>query len=489
MSSTLLLESVDIEALVPDAFGAYRNIFREAIGVFLQRLPPARLDTILLLQANLPTSTSSAERLIALLRSCPSLHKFGQLVARRRDLSDELRGLLQRLETMRGETLPTSLRKALESQLDEAYPEHEIRIAPRACAEASVAIVVPIEWQFPADIARQGGVIKVLKPGVEAQLEQELDALCEVSDYLDAHASRGRIPPIGYRAIFDDVRRLLVHEVDLVNERRNLEEAGEIFANSPQVHVPRLLPFCTPRILAMERVEGVKVTASPADAVGRAALAQVIVRALIADVLFSPRESSLFHADPHGGNLFAAADGRLAILDWSLTGRLSRDDRRGIVQIIAGALTLDPARIARAISGLGIAPTDALQFGGVIEAAIDRIVAGEIPGLRWMVRLIDGVGACSARVPANLLLLRKALLLVDGVLGDLAPAFLADASLVGAAIEAFSHDWLERFGAAFGANAARTQLSNADLAELTMSLPLAASRFWSRALSASGGRR
>src|SRR5262249_61331045 len=91
----------------------------------------------------------------------------------------------------------------------------------------------------------------------------------------------------------------------------------------PAARVPRLLPFHSPRLLAMERIDGRKVTEvgawAPRD---RQRLAGTVVEALVATPAWSPAARALFHADPHAGNLLIDPAGRLVPLDWSLGSHL-----------------------------------------------------------------------------------------------------------------------------------------------------------------------
>ena len=69
-----------------------------------------------------------------------------------------------------------------------------------------------------------------------------------------------RDPPLEYREVFDQVREKLGTEVNLRGEQAHLEQAKETYASEPEVLIPRLLPFCSSRVTAMERIDGHKVT-------------------------------------------------------------------------------------------------------------------------------------------------------------------------------------------------------------------------------------
>src|SRR2546423_1540436 len=82
-------------------------------------------------------------------------------------------------------------------------------------ADASVAVVLPITWSDIGDPRRREGVLKLLRPGVEAKLAEELDVLAAVAQFLDERRASYDLPGFEYRDTFDTVRELLAHEVRL----------------------------------------------------------------------------------------------------------------------------------------------------------------------------------------------------------------------------------------------------------------------------------
>ena len=95
-----LFDIMDIGALVPAAFSRYRPAVAGALGFFLRELPADRAFAILAEQAALPADAGPEQRLVAVARHSPALHKLGQVLARDRRLPPGFRALLQGLEAM-----------------------------------------------------------------------------------------------------------------------------------------------------------------------------------------------------------------------------------------------------------------------------------------------------------------------------------------------------------------------------------------------------
>jgi ubiquinone biosynthesis protein len=490
LALSVLRDRVAASDLLPGVYARYRPLLADALRFFLERLPADRLERIISEQAALAVSTSVAERLVALVRRAPALHKLGQVVARDRRLSPGFRKRLQELESLAPQ-IPSALAvKLIERELP-ASRRAAISLGPDPLAEGSVAVVMPFTWRGVE------GVFKAIKPGVERLLEEDLGILGSLGCFLDEDCEWYHVQPLDYEETFRTIRGLLLHEVRLGEEQRHLAEAARIYRSMPCVAIPSLLPFCTPRLTAMERIDGVRITdhRDPAriklrfsgglEGCSGHALGRVVAEALIARPLFAAESAALFHADPHAGNLLVTREQRVGILDWSLAGRLRRQDRAAMVQLLVGAVAQDAGKISRILRELSRKPPDESALSEVVRTGLRELRWGAAPGITWLTRLLDEVVLrAGARLEADLILFRKSLLTIEGVLADLTEADeRAVASLLDEAVLAtlFRHwlaEWPERLFAPPAARSLTTHLSAADLSSLAWSAPAAAARWW-----------
>lgn len=478
----------DLAPLVPEAYAAYRTVLADALVLFLGRLPASRRGAIFAEQARLPLETGLAERFTRLLRHCPTLHKLGQVLARDRRLDPELRRWLQTLESLPPPRLGPDFRYRLDAELP-GLERAGVHVATRALAEGSVARVVPFTYRDPAGEEVGQGVLKVLKPGVERRLEQELALWPALGAFLDERCDRCRLPPIRYAETLESVRALLASEVRLDQEQCHLAEAVGVYPETA-MRIPRLLPFCTPRITAMERIDGVKVTETAGlSARERRRTAEHIVAGLLAQPLWSGRDPSLFHADPHAGNLLRTPDGTLAVLDWSLVGRLGKREREQLLQALLAAWRLDPAGVARAVSALLLSPAPETDLRARVERAVAELPPGRPAGFHWLLGLLDAIAfAGLGRFEPSLLFFRKSLLTLQGVLADVCEDDALDAVLGWTALWQLLAEGSLRPWAPPGSRAFGPHLSNLDLLSLCWATPELSLRYWRHWLASSWDR-
>ncbi|MCB2263986.1 MAG: phosphotransferase [Candidatus Thiosymbion ectosymbiont of Robbea hypermnestra] len=470
---------VDITPLVPEVYADYRPLVADAIDFFLRHLSAPRLAAILAEQQSLPRDAGLAQRLTCLLFHCPTLQKLGQVVARNKKLDRELRNRLQTLETMPGRRCGRAVRQVIRNELGEV-PESVLRLDATALAEASVSVVVPFSLPAAASSDPDHGVLKVLKPGIEEALEEELAIWSQLGHYIDERCEYYKVPPLNYAESLATIRDLLAKEIQLDLEQRHLAEAAEFYRDAERVRIPALFPFCTSRITAMERVYGKKVT--DVDTLSerqRRKLANAVIDTLIARPVWTPQETAIFHADPHAGNLFFTDDERLAILDWSLTGHLKKAERIHIMQLLLGALTLDAKRVAGEIEALAQAPVDRPTLRALVDKALGKLYAGEFPGFHWSQSLLDEVSlTAGVQFSRELLLYRKSILTIEGVITDISGKSSIGRVLPTSAIRQFLCELTARAMAPPTSRHFGTHLSNLDLLFLYWGGPAAATRFW-----------
>lgn len=190
---------------------------------------------------------------------------------------------------------------------------------------------------------------------------------------------------------------------------------------------------------------------------------------------------ALFHCDPHAGNIVSTCDGRVALLDWSLAGYLGAGERTALMQIMLAALSMRPGRVIDLLRQLDTKG----QFNPTaLRACVDRwlrkIRQGTLAGLSWLVGLLDdAVQVAQLSLPVDLLMFRKSLLTLTGVLSEIgASNFNLDHLLLREFFNGYLLEWPARLFSNPSSRLFSTRLSNVDITELFLSSPMIASRYW-----------
>lgn len=470
---------LDMGSLLPPRYKRYAPVVSQALVFFLEQLDPARREGIIHEQLSLYGNSSPEERVVAILRHCPTLHKLGQIVARDRRLSVDLRKRLQSLET-----LPPSMSRSeiipLLSQEFGASDLGAIELEVNPLAEASVAVVIPFRFRNAQPGCPVEGVFKILKPGIEAALDEEVSIWSKLGSLLDETCEANGLPPLAYQETLERVVELLLREIFLDGEQSNLRGAYARYAESPDIRVPRVLPPCTRRVTAMERMYGSKVTEGAGSSEHRRQrLGAVLLKELLARPFWDTSPVAVFHGDPHAGNLLVDQAGRVVLLDWSLTTQLDKRERVEIVQIVLGAIALDAARIRRALGALSGGAWNESALAPVVDQALRRVRWGEIPGLRWLTDLLDqSLLRGGLRFPPHLTAFRKVLLTLSGVLADLSAEHSSNTILFNSGFRQFLSEWSSRVAGPMLSRSYGSHLSNEDLLRFWAGLPLTASTYW-----------
>lgn len=367
----------------------------------------------------------------ALEAAGPVFVKFGQLLSTRRDLlppalADEFALLQDRVPPFSG----TLARSIVEAELGGAF-EELVDFDVEPLAGASLAQVHAASLRGDDGGADAGLIevcVKVLRPGVEANVAADIALLKDIAALADSaseDARRLRLPEVVL-----DYERTIGEELDLAREARNTERLRLNFADSPLLRVPRVYPrLSTGRVLTLERVRAMPLgdfDALRAAGTDMHELAQRGVETFFTQVF----EHNFFHADMHPGNIFVditdPADPSWIAIDCAIMGELTAADRLYLARNLLGFLDQDFDAVARVQieSGWVPAETDPDALAAVIAAAAEPIVSKPLAEIDFgplLVELFTAAREFDVRVQPQLVLLQKTLLNIEGLGRSLYP--------------------------------------------------------------------
>ena len=241
----------------------------------------------------------------------------------------------------------------------------------------------------------------------------------------------GRIPVAALAnppALVELFAETIMEELDFRLEAENMLDIAMTFAELDQRDfvVPRPHPtLVTRRMLVMERLDGFNF----GDVEGMHAAGidtEAVVRAGMIGFLEGAMMHGIFHGDLHGGNLFVLPSGKIALLDFGITGRLTEAKRLALLSLLVGASNGDiPSQVA-ALRDLGAFPDDVdvhhvIDILGLDRPPVDPVTLTPDELVAEMQRSIKTLLGLGARMPKELMLFVKNMMFLDGAIATLAP--------------------------------------------------------------------
>ncbi|MDQ1488448.1 MAG: ubiquinone biosynthesis protein [Actinomycetota bacterium] len=352
----------------------------------------------------------------------PAYIKLGQIISSGEGVFPE--PLVSEFKKCRDQVPPETwetVRRVVEEDLGRPLEAVFARFDREPLAAASIA-------QVHAAVLRTGEevVVKVQRPQVNRLVREDLAVMAWVAPRLV-----GRIPVAALAnppALVELFAETIVEELDFRLEAGNMLDVARSLVELGQKAyvVPRPHPdLVTRRVLVMERLAGFAfddVVGMQAAGVDTAAL----VRAGMIGFLEGAMLCGIFHGDLHGGNLFVLPDGRTALLDFGITGRLDEFRRRAFLRLLVGATVNDVKGQMAALRDLGTLPPDTDLDAVIADLGLDRppvdpttLTPDEL--VAEIQRTVKGLLGYGARMPKELMLFVKNLVFLDGTIATLAP--------------------------------------------------------------------
>jgi ubiquinone biosynthesis protein len=352
----------------------------------------------------------------------PAYIKLGQIVSSGRGLfPDEV---VDEFAVLRDRVPPepfSAVRAVVEEELGRPLEQVFERFDEQSLAAASIAQVHAARLRSGEEV-----VVKVQRPQVAKLVRSDLRAMAWIAPFLV-----GRIPVAALAnppALVELFAETISEELDFRLEAENMLDIARLLQDAGQTKlvVPRPHPeLVTRRVLVMEKLQGYTIAQAEEMRAAGIDTAEVL-RALLISFLEGAMIYGVFHGDLHAGNLFVMPDGRVALLDFGMTGRMDEPQRLAFMRLLVTAIVNDIPGHLVAFRDLGALPED-VDFDELSRALkLDRppIDPTQLTGQELVAEIQDVLKhllAHGARLPKNLMLYVKNLIFLDGAIGDLAP--------------------------------------------------------------------
>jgi ubiquinone biosynthesis protein len=280
--------------------------------------------------------------------------KLGQLLSSRPDLLPDV--YIEELGHL-VDSVPAVPFAEIEAVLREDFGEEAfVSLDPEPLATASIA-----QTHRGLLATGQEVVAKVRRPGVVEQVELDLAVLRSTVRLTARHSKAARL--VQLEELAEELELNLRAELDFLEEAHNTELVRKIVEPFDGLVVPRVIrPYVSERALVLELIPGRKVEAGHGLEAERAAL---LAREFFRSYVFQVVVEGVYHADPHHGNVLLTEDGRLALLDFGLLGRLDEDTRTGLTLLLLALAQNRADDVAELVFSLSLTSTRSDQAGFV----------------------------------------------------------------------------------------------------------------------------
>jgi predicted unusual protein kinase regulating ubiquinone biosynthesis (AarF/ABC1/UbiB family) len=309
----------------------------------------------------------------------------------------------------------SEIEKAITHELGQRPTDVFAEIEREPVAAASIAQVHRARLHDGREVA-----VKVQYPDIENLVATDLAVLEQIVKAIARLA-----PAIQLQPIVDYLQETLPLELDFRHEAESMTALRTALAHRSDVLIPTAVPeLSTERLLVMDYIEGIKIT--DREALEQAGISPHEVARLLNDLYADQMlHLGILHADPHPGNLFVQPGPRLVLLDHGLTVPLAPslvDSLRKLVQALTSG-DFDGVSGALAEAGLRLdGEVDITTLLNLVGVLLGNDQPGESGEDVDEVDVGVQIGKSIGTIPTDLLLVGRALGLLDGITKQLDPS-------------------------------------------------------------------
>ncbi len=348
--------------------------------------------------------------------------KLGQFLATRPDIiGDDISKELEKLQDKLPAFSKEEAKNILKKELNE---ENFLKISnlSDSVAAASIAQVHFADVKYEDKIKKVA--IKILRPNIEKVFNEELDALMFLAYIVEKLVKKTK-------------RLKLVEVVQLLREITNIEmdlrfeaaAANEFYENTKSdigFNVPKIYwNYTSKKVLCLDRVDGIsirEVQTLKSFNIDVKKLAKNTIQHFLRHAV----RDGFFHADMHQGNLFVTTNGNIVPVDFGIMGRLDKNNRKYLAEILYGFIKRDYKKVAEVHFLAGLVPreTSKDEFSQALRSIGEPIfgqTVKNISGGKLLSQLFEVTDRFNMQTQIQLLLLQKTMVVVEGVARKLDP--------------------------------------------------------------------
>ena len=348
--------------------------------------------------------------------------KLGQFLATRPDIIGE--DIAKELEKLQDKLPPFQLKEAKNILRKELGKENFDKIINFSDSIAAASIA-QVHFATISDVAEKKEVaIKILRPNIEKTFNEELDALMLLA-YIIQNLIR-KTKRLKLIEVIQLLREITNMEMDLRFEAAAANELYENTTNDVGFKVPKIYwNYTSKRVLCLDKINGISIREIEnlkSLNIDTKKLAKDIIQHFLRHAV----RDGFFHADMHQGNLFVNKDGSITAVDFGIMGRLDKNNRKYLAEILYGFIKRDYKKVAEVHFLAGLVPKEVSkdEFAQALRSIGEPIFGQSvknISGGKLLSQLFEITEKFNMQTQIQLLLLQKTMVVVEGVARKLDP--------------------------------------------------------------------
>ena len=346
--------------------------------------------------------------------------KLGQFLATRPDIiGEEMAKNLEKLQDKVPAFDIFEAKKIIKKEIGDKQFNNILEISePIAAASIAQVHIAKIKDE------NKEVAIKILRPDIEKLFNEELDALmlfAYIVENMFSKAKRLKLVEVVHL-----LREITNIEMDLRFEAAAANELYENTKNDKGFNVPKIYwNYTTKKILTLDKVNGISIREQEklkALGVDLKFLAENLIQHFLKQAV----RDGFFHGDMHQGNLFVDNQGNIIPVDFGIMGRLDKNNRKFLAEILYGFIQRDYIKVADVHFQAGLVPQDASkeEFAQALRSVGEPIFGQsikDISGGNLLAQLFEITEKFNMPTQPALLLLQKTMVVVEGVARKIYP--------------------------------------------------------------------
>lgn len=352
----------------------------------------------------------------------PTYVKLGQLLSTRPDLLPD--AYLQALVSLQDdvEEVPyEEVQQLIEDEIGARISKLFQTFDEKPLASASIG-------QVHKAVLNSGKVVavKIQRPGTRKKFIDDLDTIKSMTDLAVKHSKVAR--KYALDDVIEELRHILLNELDYVKEAQNLIALGENLKEFQQIVVPQPVQgYCTSRVLTMDFIDGKKIT--KVTGVEKTDTDYTpVMNDLVEGYLKQIVVDGLAHADPHPGNVHLTRDGKVALMDLGMVAKFSPDMQEHLLKLLIAISKKNGDEITEVLLTISNYNKDADISG--FKKNINRVVmnsqqttAQSMETGRLLIQMNRVAAEHDIKIAVELNILGKILLNMDQIVATLTPGY------------------------------------------------------------------